>query len=159
MKYIIRPITSGDEYFLSEMLYQAIHIPKGKSPLPREIVYCAELAGYVQSWGSGGDCSFFAINANANQSIGAIWLRLLVGENKGYGYVDDNTPEMSIAILPEYRGQGIGTQLLTHLFTLDCGKSSVSLSVSANNLAIRLYERFGFKVVSRSDDSLTMKRY
>lgn len=75
-----------------------------------------------------------------------------------YGYVDDNTSELSIAVLPEYRGQGIGTQLLTHLFTSECGKSSISLSVSADNLAVRLYERLGFDVISRSDGSLTMKR-
>lgn len=81
-----------------------------------------------------------------------------MGENKGYGYVDDDTPELSIAVLPEYRSQGVGTQLLTHLFTSAYGQSSISLSVSADNSALRLYERFGFEVVSKSNGSLTMKR-
>ena len=72
--------------------------------------------------------------------------------------MDDNTSELSIAVLPEYLGQGVGTQLLTHLFASEYGKSSISLSVSADNPAARLYERFGFEIISRSDRSLTMKR-
>lgn len=87
-----------------------------------------------------------------------MWLRLLIGEHKGYGYVDDETVELSMSVLPDYRGQGIGTQLLTHLFASECGRSPISLSVSADNPAMRLYERFGFEVVSKSDNSFTMKR-
>ncbi len=90
--------------------------------------------------------------------VGAVWLRLLTRNNKGYGYVDDDTPELGIAVFPEYRGQGIGTQLLTHLLESPCGQSSISLSVSLDNPAVSLYERFGFEVVSRSDESLLMRR-
>jgi ribosomal protein S18 acetylase RimI-like enzyme len=97
-------------------------------------------------------------NAVTGQPVGAVWVRLVVGEGKGYGYVDDDTPELSIAVFPEYRGQGIGTQLLTHLFASVCGQSSISLSVSAKNPAVKLYNCFGFKVVSRTDESLLMKR-
>ncbi|MBC7825594.1 MAG: GNAT family N-acetyltransferase [Candidatus Parcubacteria bacterium] len=52
----------------------------------------------------------------------------------------------------------LGRQLLTHLFASVCGQSSISLSVSANNPAVKLYDRFGFEVVSRTDESLLMKR-
>ncbi|WP_322742402.1 GNAT family N-acetyltransferase [Gloeocapsopsis crepidinum] len=158
MNYSIRPLMSEDEPFLWEMLYQALYIPKGQSALPRDVVNLPELTCYVQGWGREGDCGFLASDKVTNQPIGAVWLRLLVGENKGYGYVDDGTPELSIAVYPEYRSQGIGTQLLTHLFASDCGQSSISLSVSVNNPALRLYERFGFEVVSQSAESLTMRR-
>jgi ribosomal protein S18 acetylase RimI-like enzyme len=162
MNCIIRPLAPEDEPFLWEMLYQALYVPEGQSALPREVIYLPELARYVKNWGRKGyplgDRGFLASDAATNQPVGAVWLRLLVGENKGYGYVDDDTSELSIAVFPEYRGQGIGTQLLTHLLASVCGQSSVSLSVSANNPAVRLYERFGFKVVSRSDESLLMKR-
>lgn len=140
------------------MLYQALHVPQGHAALPREIVHLPELARYVESWGREGDCGFLASDRTTGQSIGAVWLRLLVEENKGYGYVDDNTPELSIAVLLGYRGQGVGPQLLTHLFASECGRSSISLSVSVDNPAVRLYERFGFEIVSRSDESLTMNR-
>ncbi len=141
------------------MLYQALHVPQGQSAPPREVIRVPELARYVRGWKKrAGDCGFLARDAATGQSVGAAWLRLLVGENKGYGYVDDDTPELSIAVLPEYRGQGVGTQLLIHLLASDCGQSSISLSVSLDNPALRLYERFGFEVVSLSDGSLTMKR-
>lgn len=158
MNCIIRPLKLEDEPFLWEMLYQALYVPEGYSALPREVVRLPELARYVQNWGREGDYGVLASDAITNQSIGALWLRLLIEENKGYGYVDDHTSELSIAVLPGYRGQGVGTQLLTHLFASEYGQSPISLSVSADNPAVRLYERFGFEIVSRSDDSLTMKR-
>jgi len=158
MNCIIRPLELEDEPFLWEMLYQAIHVPEGQTTLPREIVQIPELARYVQGWGREGDCGFLSSDTLTSQPIGAVWLRLPIGEYKGYGYVNDNTSELSIAVLPEYRGQGVGTQLLTHLFASKYGQSSISLSVSADNPAVRLYERFRFKIVSRSDESLTMKR-
>jgi len=158
MNCIIRPLISGDEPFLWEMLYQALHVPEGQPTPSREVVHLPELACYVQGWGRAGECGFLAIDASTGQPVGAVWLRLLTGENKGYGYVDDDTLELSIAVLPKHRGQGIGTQLLTDLLASAYGCSPISLSVSADNPALRLYERFGFEVVSKSAGSLTMKR-
>jgi ribosomal protein S18 acetylase RimI-like enzyme len=56
------------------------------------------------------------------------------------------------AVLPDYRGQGIGAQLLTQI--LDAAKMkypAVSLSVRANNSVIRLYERTGFIKIPESE--------
>ncbi len=158
MNYVIRALASEDEPFLWEMLYQALHVPKGELSPPREVIHLPELSRYVQGWGRKGDRGFLASNATTGQYIGAVWLRLLIRESKGYGYVDDDTPELSMAVLPEYRGQGIGTELLACLVSSVCKHSSISLSVSEGNPAFRLYERFGFKVVSKSAGSFTMKR-
>jgi ribosomal protein S18 acetylase RimI-like enzyme len=158
MDYIIRRLIPEDEPFLWEMLYQAIYVPEGEPAPPREIVRLPELARYVPGWGDASDCGFLASDAETRQAVGAAWLRLLTGTNRGFGYVDDTTPELSIAVLPEYRGRGIGTQLLVHLLESDCGHSTISLSVSPGNPAIRLYERFGFEVVGKNDASLTMRR-
>lgn len=79
------------------------------------------------------------------------------GQDRGYGYVDDATPELSIALLPAYRGRGIGSQLLARLLEQAQGCCpGVSLSVSAGNPARRLYERFGFEIVAERGSSLTM---
>lgn len=153
----IRALTKADEPFLWDMLYQAIYIPKGQSPPPKEVVYQPSLACYVQDWGREGDCGFLASDANG-QPVGAIWLRLAQEDCHGYGYVDDNTPELSMALLPDFRGKGIGTQLFERLFTSPCIHPRVSLSVSAKNPARRLYERVGFVEVAQSGDSLTMIR-
>jgi ribosomal protein S18 acetylase RimI-like enzyme len=152
----VRSLTPDDQPFLWEMLYQALYIPADQTPPPREMIYQPDLARYVQDWGKAGDRGFVAINDEIGQAMGAVWLRLLIGENKGYGYVDAHTPELGIAVLPKYRGHGIGTALLNALLTSKPG--AISLSVSADNPAVRLYQRFGFAIVSQSHGTLILKR-
>ena len=115
MSYIIRPIESTDEPFLSEILYQALYIQPGASTLPKEIILRPELAKYYQDWGQKNDSGLIAALETSQIQVGAAWLRLFTSNNPGYGYIDDHTPELSIALLPKYRGQGIGTKLLTEL--------------------------------------------
>ncbi len=155
MKIIIRPLALADEMFLREMFYQAIYVPEGQLPLPREIVRLPELRCYVENWGKPDDIGFVA--SVDGKPIGAVWIRLFTGDQRGYGYVDDATPELSIALLPEYRRQGIGSQLMAHL--LDHVKlryPAICLSVSVENPAKRLYQRLGFEVVGETHDSFTM---
>jgi [ribosomal protein S18]-alanine N-acetyltransferase len=55
---------------------------------------------------------------------------------------------MNVAVAPEYRGRGIATKLLEHLFELTAGdgRRGYTLEVRvSNNSAIRLYEKLGFK--------------
>jgi ribosomal protein S18 acetylase RimI-like enzyme len=73
------------------------------------------------------------------------------GEPAGRLYIDRNAAEIhviDIALLPEYRCQGIGTHLLEAI--LAEGRQSgrkVSIYVERNNPALRLYERLGFRLV------------
>jgi ribosomal protein S18 acetylase RimI-like enzyme len=153
----IRPLTPIDEPFLWEMLYQAIYVVNGQSAPSRDIIQQPEIARYVQGWGKPGDRGFLALNAITNQPIGAIWVRLFPIEAPGYGYVDDHSPELAMAVLPGDRGQGIGTQLLTTLIE-SYPNESLCLSVSEGNPVVRLYRRFGFAIVGQVDGSITMKR-
>lgn len=158
MSYIIRSLTPSDEAFLWEMLYQAIYVPPGDKPLPKEIIYLPELVKYVEAWQTS-DIGFVAVLESSLLPIGAVWIRLFNSQNPGYGYINDKTPELSIAVLPEYRKQGIGTQLIIHL--LDNIKNvypAISLSVSLSNPALQLYQRLGFEVVAQLNDSLIMKK-
>ncbi len=158
-KYLIAEITSSDEPFLWEMLYQAIHVPAGSVAPPQSIINSPALSRYVQQWGQENDFGLKAVSADDLQPFGAAWLRLMTGENRGYGYVDDLTPELSIAVLAEHRGKGVGTRLLNELFESIAGKyKAISLSVSDDNPAKRLYQRLGFVIVSREGTSLTMKK-
>jgi ribosomal protein S18 acetylase RimI-like enzyme len=64
---------------------------------------------------------------------------------------------MSIAILPGYRNQGLGTRMIKAIIAItkeDC--PGVSLSVVESSPARRLYERLGFQTVGRVGDSLVM---
>ena len=47
------------------------------------------------------------MEAGVGGPIGAAWLRLLKGDERGYGHVDDETPELGMAVLPAYRGRGV----------------------------------------------------
>ena len=73
------------------------------------------LAKYAQAWGQPHDLGVVAWTESDQRPAGAAWLRLFQGEQRGYGYVNDETPELAIATLPDHRGRGLGTLLMTHL--------------------------------------------
>lgn len=159
MDCLIRPITQEDTGFLWEMLYQAIQVAKGAEPPSRDVLLQPEIRRYLQDWGRPHDSGFVAVDPVTSNPIGAVWLRLLTGGRRGYGYVDDATPELTIAVVPECRGKGIGTRLLSHLLRdSESRHPSLSLSVSPDNPALRLYRRLGFETVGICGTSLVMKR-
>lgn len=79
----------------------------------------------------------------------------------GYGYVDALTPELSIAVVPEYRGVGIGRCLMTSMLVelRLHGNPQVSLSVETDNPALQLYKSLGFVARHRAEGSVTMIRH
>jgi GNAT superfamily N-acetyltransferase len=152
MDYTIRTLTHEDEPILWEMLQYAAHESSIESVRQQPC-----LTRYVQGWGRMGDVGYVAmVNGIA---LAAAWLRLGSGEDKRFGYVRDDIPELAIAVAPHDRGQGIGTQLLIQV--LELAKNhfpAVSLSVRADNAAVRLYKRVGFvrvpgsEVINRTGD-------
>lgn len=159
VNFVIRPLTLADQPLLWEMLYHAIYVPRGQAlPEPR-VINVPEIARYVSHWGQADDRRFIALDAEGKEAIGAAWLRLLGRDNRAFGYVDETTPELSVAVLPAYRGHGIGTALLTELVEVASNHhDAVSLSVAAENPAVRLCQRLGFGVVGACGASLTMKK-
>jgi ribosomal protein S18 acetylase RimI-like enzyme len=150
----IRPLRADDVPFLREALYHAVFVPPNAKPPARTLIDLPELAAYIDRFGArSGDVGVLALAGES--PVGAAWARLM----RGYGYVDDDTPELSIALLPEYRGQGIGTQLMQVLLNaLKPLAARVSLSVQRANPAFRLYQRLGFGVVSGDEESVIMVR-
>ena len=157
MNLIFRPITSSDLLFLEEMLYQAIYVPPGQPVPPRAVLALPEVRQYIEGWGRAGDLGLLALDGET--PAGAAWLRLFSSRTPGYGYVDAYTPELSIALLPAYRQQGIGSRLLEQLLAAAQEQyAAVSLSVASENPAQRLYARLGFQVVDGHNGSVTMLR-
>ncbi len=151
----IRAATAADEPFLRDMLFEAIFVPNGSAPLPREVVDTPALAHYVDGYGRAGDRGLIA--CTGAEPIGAAWVRLLTASDPGYGYVGDETPELTIAVASQWRGLGIGARLMRDLLAVLGGAvPAISLSCDPANPAMRLYERLGFTVVGESGSSVTM---
>lgn len=153
----IRPLRPEDEPFLWEFLYLAIHVPPDQPRPSRDVIRHPEVARYVKGWGRDQDLGFVAVGGATGQPVGAAWLRLLDEAQRGYGFVDPQTPELTIAILPGFRGQGLGTALLQAL--MDEARTqyrAICLSVSRTNPAFHLYRRLGFEVACDRGSSIKM---
>jgi ribosomal protein S18 acetylase RimI-like enzyme len=145
MDFAYRSLTLKDELIVWEMLRYAAHESSVKS-----VQQQPSLARYALDWGRMGDVGY--VGFADIKPISAAWLRLWLGEDKGFGYVSDEIPELAIAVAPDFRGQGVGTELLRQI--LDKAKDAhraISLSVRANNPVVGLYERTGFIKVPGSD--------
>ena len=150
---MIRPAGPQDVPFLRDMLRHAYYwrVDKvsetGEPPVRR----------YVERWGRFGDTALIAIQDF--QRVGAAWFRLFKSDNAGYGFVDEETPELSIAIVPSKRGTGLGSELLDALLARARadGYHAISLSVEEDSPAVGLYERHGFARVGTDDGALTMR--
>lgn len=153
----IKPATSEDIPYLWDMLYEAIHMGDGEERPPRSILQKPELANYVENWGRNGDHALIATDSDGKK-IGAVWIRFFKDMAKVYGFVDEQTPILSMAISHDYRGKGIGTKLMNEMCKLASNHSykAISLSVDPSNPALRLYERFGFKKIGVDGTSWNM---
>ncbi|HRW08944.1 MAG TPA: N-acetyltransferase [Caldilineaceae bacterium] len=145
----IVPLSATDEALLAAMTYEAIYLPEGAVAPPRSIVEEPALRKYYAGFGTrAGDIGVKAVARSSGTALGAAWVRLFTKEAPGYGYVDGETPELSVAINPAYRGQGIGTLLLAQLFAAVAQEyHAITLSVWSDNPAYRLYQRLGFTLV------------
>jgi ribosomal protein S18 acetylase RimI-like enzyme len=141
-----------DVPFLRDMLRHAYYWRWG-TPEAEEI----PASRYVEGFGRPGDAAVIAIDEGF--PVGAAWYRVFRSGAPGYGFVDESTPELSIAVVPSRRGRGIGDELLSALMDRARGEgyTALSLSVERKNPALHLYERFGFRPVEERGDTLVMK--
>lgn len=158
MSVRVNAVGAGDEQMLRQYLRLSVFVRPGDAPPPDDIVDRPELACYVDGWGRYGDDGVVAVDESTRVDIGAAWLRLWPGPETGYGFIDRATPELGIAVRPEHRGRGIGTCLLDALLERTAPRyRAVSLSVSLDNPAVALYQRFGFRAIAESHGTLIMR--
>ncbi len=76
----------------------------------------------------------------------------------GYGFIAAAIPEVTIGVLADRRGRGLGSRLLRELIVLAQieGLPALSLSVEPQNVAARLYRSLGFVQVGTNGGSATM---
>lgn len=156
----IRPATADDVDFMWEMLYEAVHWPPDNpepKPPQAEIFAIPEMSHYLEGWGRPDDVGFIAEDDVSGERLGAVWHRRMTSENPGYGFVDEETPEIGLAVAPGSRGGGIGGRMVNTIIesARSSGYEALSLSVERANPAVHLYERHGFRAIkARQTDYL-----
>ena len=153
MQYKIRKLRKDETDLLETFLYEAIFIPNGVEPPPKEIVEQPELRVYTDGFGSrqGDNCLVAEVD---DKVVGAVWTRIM----NDYGHIDDETPSFAISLFKEYRGLGIGTRLMEEMLALlrSQGYRKASLSVQKANYAVKLYKKVGFRIIDENAEEYIM---
>jgi GNAT superfamily N-acetyltransferase len=144
---MLRPVDVHDVRFLRDMLRHAYHwrlSEDSERPVYR----------YVSNWGRRGDTGVMALEGP--HAYGAAWFRLFTAAEPGFGFVDEATPELTIAVVPSRRGKGAGAELLQALLARarEEGYSAISLSTAKEQT--EFYERYGFETVREEPHAVTM---
>ncbi|MDE6060525.1 MAG: GNAT family N-acetyltransferase [Clostridia bacterium] len=153
MEYLVREMRASEYPLLDEFLYNAIFIPEGVAPPPMSIIENDELQVYVKDFGKHkGDMAMVA--EVDGKVIGAVWARIM----DDYGHIDDETPSLAISLYREYRGNGIGTDLMRNILPLlkQRGFGRASLAVQKANYAVKMYKNVGFKIVDENTEEYIM---
>lgn len=142
---MIRRASHGDLAFMRSMLAHAYgwRVNRFAADIP--------LARYLDNWGRAGDVALIA--AEGPNRVGAAWFRSFTAGEPGYAFLDEQTPELTIAVVPSRRRHGVGKELLAALLERARaeGHGAVSLSVEEGSRAVDFYERNGF--ASAGDDA------
>ena len=150
---VIRELREDELDFLGEMLYAALAWrPEGEPPSRELTLAHPQAAIFHQGWGRRGDTALVA-EVNGTRA-GVVWYRFFTEAEHGEGFVDEDTPEVAIAVVEGFRGRGIGQQLMEalHERARGDGIARISLSVDGKNPAKRLYARLGYVEVEPDDE-------
>ena len=153
MEFAVREMRSDEYSGLTEHLYDAIFLSEGVQPPPFSIVEQPELRLYYEDFGTKPEDYCLCADADGER-VGAVWVRIM----DDYGHIDDDTPSLAISLRKEYRGHGIGTELMRRMIgLLRCkGYTRVSLAVQKENYAVRMYKKVGFETVGENDEEYIM---
>jgi GNAT superfamily N-acetyltransferase len=145
---VLRPVELRDVRFLRDMLRHAYYwrIEEDRErPVYR----------YVQNWGRPGDAGVLALDGP--HPAGAAWYRLFTERQPGFGFVDERTPELTLAVVPSRRGHGTGKEMLTALLDRARADRYDAISLSAAKEQTPYYARFGFEPVRETQYAVTMR--
>ena len=151
---MLRPGESQDVTFLRDMVRHTgldrsgVTIDEEPPPLSR----------YVVGWGRAGDTSLVALDESTHVPVGAAWYRLFTAAEPGYGFVDEATPELTVAVVPSRRGEGIGVALLTAIVeqARSAGFAAISISAVRDDAVVGLFEQNGFRPIREHGTAVIM---
>lgn len=153
MKTVIREMQEAEYGLLSDFLYEAIFIPDGAEKPPKNIVARPELQVYVKDFGREKDDHCLVAEADG-KIVGAVWVRVM----DDYGHIGDGIPSFAISLYEDYRGQGIGTEMMRRMLAelKQRGYEKASLAVQKENYAVKMYRSVGFEVIGENEEEYIM---
>ena len=153
MNYKIRKILEREVSLLQDFLYEAIFVPEGMFAPPKSIINQPELQVYITDFGKKKD-DIGLVAEVGKKVVGAVWVRIM----DDYGHIDNDTPSFAISLYKDYRGFGIGTDLMKEMLRIlkERGYKQASLAVQKANYAVRMYQKTGFEIVDENGEEYIM---
>jgi len=137
-------LRSSEQHIIKNMLRFAYRVDE----CSKKVEDIKELEVYSKFYGlTTKDLGLYALSQHT--IAGAVWIRLLNKSSSANGFVDENTPVLSIGVKPEFRLKGIGSMMMEQLL-LEAGVLFEQVSVSVIEDSVSFFEKFGFKVVKDS---------
>lgn len=153
MNYVIREIEKSEIVLLQDFLYEAIYVPEGSRKPDKSIIELPELQIYIEDFGARAD-DYCLVAEVEGEIAGAVWVRII----DDYGHIDEETPSLSISLYEEYRGYGLGTQMMKEMIDRlrNYEYEKLSLSVQKSNYAAEIYKGLGFTVYDENEEEYIM---
>lgn len=153
MNYLIREMQKHEYTLLNDFLYEAI-FQRDENLAPRTIIYDPALQVYIKDFGTMKD-DYCLCAEIEKKVVGAVWVRNIAG----FGRADDDTPEFAISLYQDFRGNGIGTELMKQMLRVlqRKGYKKASLAVQKDNYALRMYQKIGFKIIGENTEEFLME--
>lgn len=139
----LRQINASDLALQKQLLLVALWTPDDEPTPQPHVLEVPHIKEFFVDWGREGDLGYFAFDEQDNPA-GIVQVRYKSSPTS----MHRNLPELALAVLPEYRGQGVGLKLMEHILAqVEKTADGVRLGVHPKNkAAINLYHRFGFDV-------------
>lgn len=156
MDYKIREMKKYEYKLLDDFLYEAIFQRDETNLVPKNIIENPELQVYIKNFGEEKDDYCLCAEIN-DKVVGAVWVRNI----KGYGSIDDITPEFAISLYRDFRGYGIGTAMMKEMLRIlkNAGYSKTSLAVQKDNYALKMYIAVGFEIIDENEQEYIMVKF
>jgi ribosomal protein S18 acetylase RimI-like enzyme len=152
-----RSLISDDQDQLWHWLHVALWDPPPAGLRPIEVLQSEGARIYAENWGRPTDVGVVA--AIDGVDAGACWMRLLPA-GVGLAAVDERTPQLGIALEPQFQHRGFGRPLMLEALAAAeaAGYPQVSLTVHPENPARFMYARCGFREIERRRGYILMVR-
>ncbi|MDU1905186.1 MAG: GNAT family N-acetyltransferase [Dysgonomonas sp.] len=146
----------SDIPFMTSMLLESC-IASGVFIEPDKLHEFPETEIYIKGWSEETEFGIIA-ETESGESVGATWIRNLPGLGHS---VNEQLPEITIAVSSLYRKKGIASELMNRLYKLsvEYAITKLSLGVHRDNLpALKLYEKQGWIKDGIFKDYIMMSR-